>query len=1090
MDVPRAHPVVEGSKTPNAKRDEEEPRTKKESPEYLVQNPSTNQNNRGIDTSGSSPAVKPDQGGEVSTSGANTIVREVANKGSRRRSPSVETIKPNYAADAHPQESTDATKSGTDLAQASSSAAAKNSQQHSDSTGSSSNIWLSPPTSRIPSSKDSSASRLRESGSVSQASFVTADEGAGSTPPRLDSVAEVETGSASSSLDDKTIQQSSSPRPGLTAATPTSSRGSSDASLIQHNQPDGTNEEPAQISFQTKSSHSEMRPSSVSHEEGPASPGVTEPVDRVRSGLVRFEQSREGEQRRRQMKFRVAQMRKRDTFKRMRRDTVHNGEIVKIENMLVRLEFTLHKVPDDFNENDSEKIETTVVERWKEFMCVCRESDDEESPFLLQLYKSRVIPAIERTHVKRRWTHEIQLRRSNCHVNLYSSLDKSMVIWFPCKQGNMVYTIQSRCGANSMEWYTFIRNILGLNRPSLLRVNIPDLSLNLRINKPFEALESVRNVAQAADGDEQAIMRTMKEEQAATARIIERCMKMLSDTPDWKPVLEHWKGSQRMGLAWKRYDRLEWVHGANERKMYGTIAMEKTHELELRPKQHYPTSVREKKPDVLTEPPAVEGFLIRLTSQKGVDQKLGKLFFKRLYFSTHNQFLVFSRPVHADPPPPPRLPMTDDAHIPSAQQIAEKTPLIYEVSPYPLQQNSQIEWLHSADPLPQQLHKHDQDAFDENHRRLNLLRHCDGLVNLCNVTRVRNLERGATPADNRVDSGSDVDFDQSVPNTTQDDGTTQDMDDSRIFELVLRNGLVVRLQAFNHVTKNEWMTRLRALIRYWRARTRADVSLYKSVRAQNLDRLKIDEQSEAYVGQFADKWEVLGSYASPDLYNMCGIACCRSLHMSGELYHKARMHGTFRRMLCLLSHGRLLMFADALRGRDGRVLKHIHHEHISTLDLHECYIYSGLAATGDLMYSGSGNQYDRNRAGRHGLPRLWADDGWSSIDEDTSTCFVIWHGKKSGWFRSQDDVEVQGEGEGVESGWAIQRSQSGETVSRREKSKQRLRRVRKLGTEGKSMVFRARSRAERDHWVLSIGMEIERVQEGEEVRVVGEGRSK
>jgi len=52
------------------------------------------------------------------------------------------------------------------------------------------------------------------------------------------------------------------------------------------------------------------------------------------------------------------------------------------------------------------------------------------------------------------------------------------------------------------------------------------------------------------------------------------------------------------------------------------------------------------------------------------------------------------------------------------------------------------------------------------------------------------------------------------------------------------------------------------------------------------------------------------------------------------------------------------------------------------------------------------------------------------------------------------------------------------------KTRSRLRYVSRLGVSGRSVVFKARSRAERDHWVLSIGMEIDRLQGGEEVRVV------
>lgn len=52
------------------------------------------------------------------------------------------------------------------------------------------------------------------------------------------------------------------------------------------------------------------------------------------------------------------------------------------------------------------------------------------------------------------------------------------------------------------------------------------------------------------------------------------------------------------------------------------------------------------------------------------------------------------------------------------------------------------------------------------------------------------------------------------------------------------------------------------------------------------------------------------------------------------------------------------------------------------------------------------------------------------------------------------------------------------------KTRNRLRYVSRLGVPGRSVVFKARSRAERDHWVMNIGMEIERLQQAEEIRVV------
>lgn len=233
--------------------------------------------------------------------------------------------------------------------------------------------------------------------------------------------------------------------------------------------------------------------------------------------------------------------------------------------------------------------------------------------------------------------------------------------------------------------------------------------------------------------------------------------------------------------------------------------------------------------------------------------------------------------------------------------------------------------------------------------------------------------------------------------------------------------------------------------------------MYKSTRARNLSALNIDEEAEAYIGQFARKWEVTHSYASPQLYNMCGIACCRTIHMSGTLYRKPRIHAPFTRCSVILTAGNLVVFQDVLRSNTGKEIAHIHHERMANLDLRDCYIYSGLLTESDLLYQ---NQtFDANKPGHHALPRIYLEDGWTSTDEDVMTTFVVWHGKRKSWFRAEEGA---GAGENA----------------RKQGKRTSLKRVAKLGSTGRSVVFRARSRAERDHWVLAVQNEIERVQAG------------
>ena len=772
-----------------------------------------------------------------------------------------------------------------------------------------------------------------------------------------------------------------------------------------------------------------------------------------------------------QVRARLAQAGRKRLPRSLTRGRLQDGEIVKMEKMLVRVDISSgpEQPEDDFNEKDHQRVETRMTEKWREYEMVCRESGNDNAVLALQMYKSRVIPASNDSKVKKHWKHEILLDRAKVKVNLYSSLDKTVVLWLPKGRRTLVYFLRTRSGTSAVEWYHLIRQVLGHHRAQTLQVNVPDLSVSIRIQNPFDRLEKSQDVIKAADGDEEAIMRAVQESQGVADNIVGQCLTMLSNSGEWGDLLEAWASNDHVGLAWKRYDRLEWIHGVNEQRMYGTIAMQKTHELELRPKQHYPLKVKTRKGNILTEPPPVEGFLIRLTSQKGVDQKLGKLFFKRLYFTTQNQFLLFLKPAKAAPPPPPKMPMQGDSKIPTAKQIADKVPLVYAVNPYPMADNT-VAWLAPDNASGENSRRNDLDASDEADRNVQAMKNCDGFINLCDVAKVRKVHRGATPADDQVDEGSEVDFDVEVPDSNHDDGKTTEMDDERTFELVLNNGLIIRLQAFSKATKKEWMRRLRDLIKYWTHRTRADMDLFKLVRQQNLQALNIDERAEAYMGQFAGKWEVTKSFASPELYHMCGISSCRTIHNSGMLFRKPRKHSTFTKCYVVLCHGSLLIFRDTLRTTSGKREMHIHHDRIASIDLADCYLYSGLITENDLL---SQNQtFDSNAPGSHALPRIFLDDSWTSTDEDAMTCFVIWHSQRKGWFKQDIDDIKDGDKNKGEKGT----------------KKQKLKRVNQLGVKGRSIVFKARSRAERDHWVLGISTEIERLSRGDDVRVVEGGK--
>lgn len=834
---------------------------------------------------------------------------------------------------------------------------------------------------------------------------------------------------------------------------------SSTTSLLQHGQAPAA-DTPSPSPLQAKSAllmalGDSSIVTSTEHQDLANSPDpAQQPSPIATGGLVRFNVPGDAPHEDVDTKAKLTHVHRRRSW-RHRHGQGRPGEIVKMEKMLVRIDSTINELESDYDENSSLKVDIRAIEKWREYVVVCRESITEDSDYSIQMYKTRVIPAVEETDVQKRSAHELQLKRKITKINLYSSLDKTLVIWAPWKQGRAIYILRTRSAASSVEWYTFLRSVLGHPRTGTLEINVPDLSVSLQLEDPFGHLESSTDAIRAAKGDEQAIAKIMEAERAVAGDLISRCMKVLEKSPEWSNVLDAWLKTEKMGLAWKRYDRLEWIHGANEQKMYGTMAMQKSHELELRPKRHYPTNAKIEVGESMDEPPPVEGFLIRLTSQRGRSQRFGKMFFKRLYFTTHNQYLCYCRPAKALPPPPPKMKLTERNQVPSAGQIVEGTPLIYAVNPYFLEEG-RVKSLNAGNQATRQ--KADSEAYKEAERNVNSMLGAEGYINLSHIVKIRKMHRGASPADENVDLGPDVDFDRDVPDTSRDDGKTDHVDDHRTFEMMLKNGLVIRLQAYDEQTKDEWMTRLEKLVQYWKLRLAEDMKLFQQVRQANLQTLNIDEESEAYLGQFGRKWEVTRSIASPQLFNMCGISCCRAITMAGTLYHKPRRHTTFLRCGVILCHGQLLIFHGTLRERTGKEVPHIQHERQNAINLKDCYIYSGLITEGDLLYQ---NQtFDSNHPGHHALPRAYLADGWTSTDEDTMTCFVIWQARKRSFFKSDED----GGGGG--------------------KTRQRLRYVSQLGVPGRSIVFKTRSRAERDHWVMSIGMEIERLQQAEEIRIV------
>ncbi|KAI5299860.1 hypothetical protein KEM55_001356, partial [Ascosphaera atra] len=744
------------------------------------------------------------------------------------------------------------------------------------------------------------------------------------------------------------------------------------------------------------------------------------------------------------------------------------GKIIKAERMLVRIDTTHHDVPNDYSEANSYRVFTEAKRDWMEHIVVCRRIDDVYAPFQLEFYTHRDISldGKKRRGKRERISFVIPLDFRKTWINLFSTLDKTLAMWRrPHDDGGgrrkarrpwNIYIMRARSPAHSMEWYTFIRESLGWHRPSTVLVHVPDLGIGIQLHHVLQTFGNNPQVLARKDeagGLEMLRSMSVVTEKAVSTGIIDMCVGALRDHPRWKEFVDGWERMQQLGLAWRRYDRLEWVHGGNETRMHGSIAMDESHQLELRKREHYPTTVESNDSDEekIEEPPPVEGFLVLLTSRKGQYRRLGQAFSKPLYFGTHDQYLCFTRPAHASPPPPPTLPeisSTTGSNVPR-EHLRREMPTVHNVDPYPLNADNDIAWLRPRRRWIAQTY--DLEAYREGLRNRSNLRETEGYFDLTQVMEVR-------PVD--ISDAQDAstwwrDMRNRDPNSNPREA---------LFELVMSDGLVARLRAFNAETRDEWINRLRALSRYWSLRFMADNSVMRAVRQRNLRTLNINEAQESSMGQFARKWAVVSAQASAQVFNICNVSDCRAVKCSGELFCKSRRHARFERYGLMLVDGSLLVFQSYIRSISGQQIAHTHHDRVRALDLRECYVYSGLVTEKDLLYKDQAN-FNLPLPLAYTSHRVYLQDNWTSSDEDTATVFVVWANRCKTVSRTKEKVCNHENGGGKE-------------------KTQRWTRLPTLGVTGRSYVFKARSRGERDLWVLALQTEIDRLQQEEDVNIV------
>lgn len=716
------------------------------------------------------------------------------------------------------------------------------------------------------------------------------------------------------------------------------------------------------------------------------------------------------------------------------------GEIIRSEKVLLLVKESFQVLhAETFNE--SEPFDTRVYERWHESVMIFRKSRDINRPFVIQFYDSRSLD-----NSKKKPNFQIFLSYST-RAQFYSCLDKSICLTVPNDEGLMIYIFKSHFQQDSLRWLSLIKQVTSDDLTQPFDVHVPELELAINFNVSQDFLSKFM--------DEEKFITFNKLDNGYQIRhshifeyLIQTVNQQLQELSYNKPNVRLFlEKTTNPWLCYKYYDRLEWVQKNAETFYLQNQLLSNTFHLEFRQPMQDPREIQVEN-TCLIEPYPIEGFLARLTNTLGKEVSFLRTFHKISYFYTSNNILFFTKYYRGTPPSPNNQLLKDDG----LGLLNKEIPEIFLKSPFELDEHDHIAWLDSPE-----FEKYDEIALSDFERRTQQIAKAEGLLDLTLVKSIK-----AIPSDelHKTHKLLQCVLWYSVNNPSYLEN--EDIVDSA-FQIELLNGSKIKLQASNRIIRDEWINHLNSLSVYWKARTSFQLKRINEVRKKNQDLLRINEYTDSNIVQESDCIEFKHSYADTMIHNIGSLSMSKCVSMSGILYQKQKKHSNFNQYYVVLCPGFLLLFTLYRRSKaTGAWKKSSFFEHYMTIPIAESYVYSGNLTANDLLEMNTGTH--SNNPAQHSLPRLYAD-GWKSAEEEPMCCFTLWFGRKR---------QIAGRDKSVLRQEVLDDITEHEKNNSRPKNPGIINMIRKLGFTGKSVVFRARSRQEREMWVSRIHNEIDR----------------
>ncbi|KAL6450152.1 SPO71 Prospore membrane adapter protein SPO71 [Candida maltosa Xu316] len=498
-------------------------------------------------------------------------------------------------------------------------------------------------------------------------------------------------------------------------------------------------------------------------------------------------------------------------------------------------------------------------------------------------------------------------------VQFHSYLDKTISLTVSKKTQ---YILRLNNQLNAFRWLYFLKEALGIELNTVFNLYVPCDDIFLEVIVPRHIL---RNYFENCN--EMVITKKAYGYNIELDDLLQFFQKKIQQKcPQQSP--NSW-------FSFRLYDRLEWARNTGELLYIQNALYSPLYRLEFRDMCSLEVA-----------PMPIEGFLGRLTNIYGHEKSTLRNFYKISYFYTNKNLLFFTKYYRSVPP-----------------SSYDKKSLIYQQDIFPMDKCGHMQWLETN------FTDHDLELCDEIERRTELIVKAEGLIDVADIIEIKVCEVTA------IQKLMQCTLWYSNPELTSNDEIT----DSG-FEIVLKNGSIIKLQAPSKAIRDCWINALSQISKYWVDKRHIHLMEHVNKRSKNTSMLGANN----YVDSNApDEIDYLESQNALPICNAMNYLLPNTL---------------FQPFYAVLCPGFLIMYHTFKRSMvTGTWKPSAFFEHYLTIPLTECYLYSGRLSELDLLTSGTearGSHLDK-----HAVPKLYPN-GWRSMEEDHLLCFTLWFGKK------------------------------------------------------------------------------------------------